>query len=314
LLLNGDWPLARARKLAGRVENIDEIWTYALGRPPTPRERETAESFIKKRAGNTDPRPQAGADVTESAGDFKENTPQERLLVQTPEKEGDEFTVEAIFTLNSIDVNAAVRTVASRWNLGKDSIEAFGWSLGVTGEKSRFKPRNLIVQLVGEDENANIGYEVVASNLRIELGHRYHVAAKISCAGHNVSFSVQDLTTPDAPVQAAVVPHAIRSKLMAGASSLVIGGVNKRTAPHQWDGRIEAVRIATGSLPDDQLSIDATKWSSSLVNWNSTLGPSQQFAWSGAETKPAEANDPYRQAMNDLCQVLLNTNEFFYLH
>jgi hypothetical protein len=28
----------------------------------------------------------------------------------------------------------------------------------------------------------------------------------------------------------------------------------------------------------------------------------------------AEANDPFRQAMNDLCQTLLNTNEFFYLH
>jgi len=34
----------------------------------------------------------------------------------------------------------------------------------------------------------------------------------------------------------------------------------------------------------------------------------------GAETKSSEANDPYRQALNDLCQVLLNTNEFFYLH
>ena len=50
------------------------------------------------------------------------------------------------------------------------------------------------------------------------------------------------------------------------------------------------------------------------VNWIATLGPSTQFAWSGSETKAAEAGDPYRQAMNDLCQVLLNTNEFFYLH
>jgi hypothetical protein len=30
--------------------------------------------------------------------------------------------------------------------------------------------------------------------------------------------------------------------------------------------------------------------------------------------KSVEDADPFRQAMNDLCQVLLNTNEFFYLH
>jgi hypothetical protein len=39
-----------------------------------------------------------------------------------------------------------------------------------------------------------------------------------------------------------------------------------------------------------------------------------QFAWNGSDTKSVEEADPFRQAMNDLCQVLLNTNEFFYLH
>ena len=264
LLLNGDWPLQRARRLASRVENLDDVWSFALGRPPTEQERASAEAFLQKRAGTTHARPLTSGEASESAGEFKENTPQERLLVQTPEKEGDEFTVEAIFILNSIDVNASVRTVASRWTGGKDSIESFGWSLGVTGVTSRFKPRNLIVQLVGEDENANMGYEIAASNLRIELGHRYHVAAAISCAEHTVTFHVQDLTQPDAPVQTAVVPHVIRAKLGAGVSSLVIGGLNKRAPTHQWDGRIEAVRIATGKLPDEALNADPAKWSTTL--------------------------------------------------
>ena len=56
-------------------------------------------------------------------------------------------------TAMSAQANASVRTIASRWNGGKDSLEAFGWSLGVTGEKSRYKPRNVIVQVVGEDED-----------------------------------------------------------------------------------------------------------------------------------------------------------------
>jgi len=315
LLMNGDWPLQRARKLASRVEKIDDAWLYAIGREPTARERETAETFIQKRTGGANTRPATGSDASESAGDFKENTPQERLLVQTPEKEGDEFTVEAIFTLNSIDTAAAVRTVASRWTGGKDSLEAFGWSLGVTGEKSRFKPRNLIVQLVGEDDNTNITYEVVASNLRIELGHRYHAAVTVSCPEHNVIFRVQDLSQPDAPVQTATVPASVRAKLSGGASSLVVGGLNKRTVPHQWDGRIEAVRLAAGKLTEEELaSADPAKWKSALVNWTAALGPSTQFAWSGSDAKSSEAGDPYRQAINDLCQVLLNTNEFFYLH
>jgi hypothetical protein len=313
--MNGDWPLQRARKLATRVEKIDDAWLYALGRPPTERERETAESFLKKRAGTSEARQQSNGDAAENTGDFKENTPQERLVVQTPEKEGDEFTIEAIFTLNSIDAAAAVRTIASRWTGGKDSIEAFGWSLGVTGEKSRFKPRNLIIQLVGEDDNTNIAYEVVPSNVRIELGHRYHASATVSCVDHNVIFRVQDLTQPDAQLQTATVPCSVRGKLSSGASSLVFGGLNKRTSPHQWDGRIEAVRLAAGKLPEDALSAaDPAKWSPTLVNWTAALGPSTQFAWSGSDTKSAEARDPYRQAINDLCQVLLNTNEFFYLH
>ena len=184
----------------------------------------------------------------------------------------------------------------------------------MTGEKSRFKPRNLIIQLVGEDENSNIAYEAVPSNLRIELGRRYHVAVRVSLAEHTVAFLVQDLDDPNAAPQAAVVPTVVRSKLMNGASSLVIGGLNKRSPAHHWDGRIEAARIAAGKLSDAELSADPAKWKAGFVNWSATLGESQQFAWNGADAKTVEAADPFRQTMNDLCQVLLNMNEFFYLH
>ena len=88
---------------------------------PTKIEREKAESFLKKRAG-TATAPVASNDADESSGTFKENTPHERLVVQNGEKEGDEFTVEAIVSLNSIDVNASVRTIASRWNGGKTAL------------------------------------------------------------------------------------------------------------------------------------------------------------------------------------------------
>lgn len=313
-LLNGDWLLARSRKLADRVGNIDEAWMAVLGRPPSERERTTAEGFLKKRAGTASAPVSANDPASDAATGFKENSAHERLIAQSSEKEGDEFTVEAIVSLNSIDVNASVRTITSRWNGGKDSLEAFGWSLGVTGEKSRYKPRNVIMQVVGEDENANIGYQVVPSNIHIELGRRYHITARLSCVGHNVVFTVRDLTNDSLPLQSAVVPMDIRSKLSAGASQLVIGGLNKRAPSHQWDGQIEAMRIVTGNLPDKDLNADAEKWTASLITWRAGDPLTSQFAWSGSDTKTVEADDPFRQAMNDLCQVLLNTNEFFYLH
>ncbi len=312
-LINGDWLLSRARKLADRVSSIDDAWLAVLGRPPTAKERSTAEAFLKKRGG--DAKPAAGkTDSDDSLADFQENSPHERLLVNTGEKEGDEFTIEAIVSLDSIDVNASVRTIASRWNGGKDSLESFGWSLGVTGEKSRYKPRNVIVQVVGEDENSNIGYQVVPSNIHIELGRRYHIAARVSCTGKNVTFSVRDLETPGAAIQSAVVPMDIRSKLSQGSAQLVIGGLNKRSAASQWHGQIEAVRIASTVLPDKSLNANPERWTEGFITWRSADPLTSQFEWSGSDKKIAEANDPYQQAMNDLCQVLLNTNEFFYLH
>ena len=312
-LINGDWLLARARKLAGHVATIDDAWIAVLGRPPTTKERRVAESFLKKRAGTTKPA-QSKADGDDSLADFQENSPHERLLVNTSEKEGDEFTVEAVVSLDSIDVNASVRTIASRWTGGKDSVEAFGWSLGVTGEKSRFKPRNVIMQVVGEDENSNIGYQVVPSNIHIELGRRYHIAARVSCTGKNVTFTVQDLETQGAAVQSAVVPMDIRSKVSQGTAQLVIGGLSKRSAASQWHGHIEAARIASTALADNLLNANPEHWSDGFVIWRSSDPLNSQFEWSGSDKKISEANDPFRQAMNDLCQALLNTNEFFYLH
>ncbi|HET6407184.1 MAG TPA: PSD1 and planctomycete cytochrome C domain-containing protein, partial [Chthoniobacteraceae bacterium] len=233
LMVNGDWPLARARKLASRALSIEDAWEYVLGRPPTEKEMETAAGFLKNRAETPESAPLPTADQLANAGQFKENTARERLIARTTEKEGDDFTIEAIGKLDSIDTNAAVRTIASRWSGAKDNVEAFGWSLGVSGEKSRFKPRNLIVQVVGEDENKNIAYEVVTSDLRIELGVSYHIAAKVSCSGHTVTFRVQELGKPNAPVLTSVAQLGVRAKLAEGSSVLVFGGLNKRSPGHQ---------------------------------------------------------------------------------
>ena len=55
LLVNGEWALARAHKLAARANSIEEAWQLALGRPPTAGESDTASAFLRKRAGGSGP-------------------------------------------------------------------------------------------------------------------------------------------------------------------------------------------------------------------------------------------------------------------
>lgn len=90
---------------------------------------------------------------------------------------GDEFTIEAYVLLESIYENANVRVIASQWNGVQTSP---GWSLGVTSEKSKHQPRNLILQVIAaEAEGRKGGYEVIASNLRLELHKVYYVGVTV---------------------------------------------------------------------------------------------------------------------------------------
>ena len=312
-LLNGDWMLARAAKLAARVKGIDDAWTAVLGRPPTSSEHATADAYLQKRikaVRSAQPDTEV-ADAAYPAGVFKINSQHERVLVNTVEKEGDEFTIEALVKLDSIDVNAELRTLISHWDGGKGSLESFGWSIDVTGQKSRYKPRNILMQVVGEDENANIGYQVLASNLHIEVGRRYHIVVHVSASSHQVTFTVRDLDTPKAAAQSAVVAMDKLTKISQGASPVVLGGLSKRMPTRQWDGQIEALRLVPGSMAESAPHPNPQTWSSGIFIWRAKDPLASQFTWNGADTP---SSDPLLQAMTDLCQVLLSNNEFFYLH
>jgi hypothetical protein len=315
LLLNGEWLLQRAQKLAARATSLEDAWQLALGRPPTLEERAQADRLLHGTERPTAPRPLS--DPPNSApppARFKENSPRERVLSPVREKEGDEFTLQAIVQLESIDTQSAVRTLASRWNQGKESVEHFGWSIGVTGEKSRFHPRNLIVQLVGEDENGNTTYEPVASGLRLALGVPTWISVSVSCSQHTVRFQLRPLDQPDAPLQESVVPHPVRSGLSRGSSELVLGGLHRRAAAHQWDGSIEALQLLQGIPPLDPSPLPAP-WKAaplSVLLWNAS-NPDPAQTSLGSEAPPRKIHSQL-DALADLCHVLLNTNEFFYLH
>jgi hypothetical protein len=289
-----------------------------LGREPTAEERRLAEQFLAERADGAAPPAMAlpiAADTDQKlpTGRFHENTAHERVLVRNAPKEGDEFTVEAIITPESIDAAAAVRTIVSRWSGEKSSLEAHGWSLGLTGRKSAHKPLNLIMQLVGEDENMNSAYEIAPSGLLLELGKTYHVAAKVSCAEGTVAFAVTDLNGPAGARRTATAKLNLVGKLGTGQAEPVIGGIYRRS-PHQFDGRIDGVRIVSGILPDDALAGDPARWPlAGAIVWTPERAAAPGFEWTGGAAL-AESADPRQRAMADLCHVLLNSNEFIYLH
>ena len=202
LFANGDWPLARARALGARVGSVDAAWQAVLGRAPSAGEKQQAEDFVARRLAAVKPLPDQGArpisvaDLAAESGRFHENTPRERLVVRNAPREGDDFTVEAVVQLDSLDPAAAVRVIASRWNGERLSLDSHGWSLGVTGKKSALKPGSLVMQLVGEDSNGNTAYEAVPSGLPVAVGKTHHVVARISCAEGTVAFSVRELGAP----------------------------------------------------------------------------------------------------------------------
>ncbi|MBI5766380.1 MAG: DUF1549 domain-containing protein [Verrucomicrobia bacterium] len=318
LFLNGDWPLARARKLGERIKAPEAAWQAVLGRAPTADEQRMAEDFLERRMTAGRPLPDRPMDpvapvALTAPGQFHENTPQERLLVRSAPREGDDFTVEAIVTLDSLDSGASVRVIASRWNGDKISLDSHGWALGVTGKKSAHKPGSLIVQLVGEDPNMVTTYEVVPSGLTLTPGKTHHVVARISCGEGSVAFQVRDLASSGAAPRTAWAKHNIVGKLGAGLATPAIGGLAKRSG-NQFDGRIDGVRVAPGLLADEMLSAEPAQWPSlGAMTWDARRPLPAGYEWQAGASN-AESSDPRVRAMTDLCHVLLNSNEFLHQH
>ncbi len=73
------------------------------------------------------------------------------------------------------------------------------------------------------------------------------------------------------------------------------------------------MRLAAGVLPDEALTANFADWKPGLAQWNAKSVPGAEFEWFGNDSGPAKTAQS-QSAMTDLCHVLLNTNEFFYLH
>lgn len=322
MLINGDWTLARATEFAKRLQSsgtaslesqLRELFLTTLGRAPTERElalllQYLEQSIAAQEAAAEHPLPLVRNQVLEVSDGEAARPPQVAQIDNLPENQ---FTVRATVLLRSLYPDSTVRSIVTRW----DSNNAHpGWAIGVTSTKSAYKPGNLILQLVGKDAAGQRTYEVVPSNLHLELNRPYEVTVSVDLTQPNgVLFVARDLTNNE--VRTAAVAH----KVVAAESHttpLTIGG-RATQQRHRWDGWLDQIEILNVPLTEEQIlaadfapepQMFAAQWS--FDDESSPLADA--IVGYQLELSAASQNQP-ASAFLDLCHVLLNSNEFIYI-
>lgn len=362
MLVNGEWSLSRASAFARRVlngkaafgpEEVREAYRVAYGREARAVEIDRAIAFVESQSeltsvsataaasdkypGETGLRPAAvafkgvnGIELGENALWLQPGSRFEKLEATRLEFPEDEFTIEAVATLDGVYPDASVNTLVSRWS---GSSEEIGWSVGVTSAKSRFDPQNFIVQLVGDDFQDNRVYEVVASGLRIPLNKPVYLGVSISAkptqedpAKGFVTFFMKDLSDPASPMRSETVSHSVVKGLGSkNTAPPLIGGRTQKG--HHWDGQLARLTVSGGILDPLQLLTHPQRADAEsllpaptrLIDWNFADGngetPAPDTVWKRSATvPPASAIPSLNEAVTDFCHALLNSNEFLYLH
>ena len=341
LLINGEWPLARARRWAERVSKeysatearIRQVFNTALGREPEPEERKLAQRYLTQWSESTERNTDSSGEQTRLKdmphGDgtaivLDPESGQGRLhLPDNPSLPSGDFTIEAMIYLESLYPDGAERTIAAHWDRN-DKNKHPGWAFAVTSTKSKYNPRNLILQLVGTDEQGNRVYEVVVSNLRPKRNTPYYVAAVVRIQDtqpEGITFYMKDLST-DRPIETAEVAHRVTGGYRSNVDFTIGGRV--RTHRHYWHGLIDEVRLSAVALSAEQLLSNDPEFrvNESTVGYWRFEGPDQVYADASSRGNTLRSESaasrtkrlpPDVQALADLCHVLLNSNAFLYV-
>ena len=349
LLSNADWPRNRAKAFAAKLlkkkptvsqKLVERGYLSAYARPPDEGELHTALDFLKAQKAVAQISPPAKIDkfpdenglrpIAQAFGKVQGFGLGDRALwlqpgsrfekLEVEDSELDEaFTIEVVASLDNLHPNASVNTLISNWNGNQQTP---GWTFGVTSIKSAYRPRNFILQLVGENVGGDVVYEVVASNLRIPTGKPVYLAATVAANGKGegkVTFHFKDLSDPDAKLQSAAVDHGIARRIQTPDVRLLVGGRDQ--SGHLWDGQLARLVITSGILVRDQLLISAPKsLPSRLIDWSfkgqDGERPVPNTAWirRGKPKSSSEIPSSTLASVTDFCHALLTSNEFLYLH
>jgi hypothetical protein len=340
LLANSEWPLARARAMAGRIlggkenpsaEDVAKAYRTAWGREASDVEVKAAVDFLamqKTLTGEvlekeTIPKMSgliALGDLFKGAEPFlpqgakgaislNPGSGRERLELPGVELKDDHFTVSAVARLEGIHADARVNTLVSQWNGNQESS---GWAMGVTSAKSQYSPRNFIMQLVGHNPDGDLEYEVVASGLQVPLNIPVFMAVTVDPQPNGegkVTFYLKDLSMPGAQMQRVEVSHHISGVIRSKGENILVGGRNGEA--HLWHGTVARLTV----IPEVLGEGDLMKVDDPLVDLvvSDITKPPSEIRWLGGNKAPKKKS-PTREAFADFCHALLSSNEFLYLH
>ncbi|MEL6107023.1 MAG: PSD1 and planctomycete cytochrome C domain-containing protein [Planctomycetota bacterium] len=330
LLINSQEMLGHSKRLASSVSDFDQataietLWRRIYSRLPSASEMDAAKDFLENQSGRYPPASKPigrafASSIANQNGSACRMTADGKTVLRTasdPLLKVDEFTIEAIFQVDSVYESGAVRTLASTWNGDR---KTGGWSFGVTGKGSRRKPQTLVLHVFGQKGNSKIEEAAIFSDQHLELGRPYYASASIQVAvgeePGKVEFVLRDLLDVESAVSRVTMEHAIVGG--HGGPVLAIGGrVSGRSA--NFDGLISDIRLSRGAVSEgEELLSGETSADRSLGWWrfhpDALLDDTSRHDFDLRRNVSDTVADPDARALADLCHVLLNSSEFLYV-
>lgn len=310
---------------------IKAAYGFAFGREAKEIEVSAAANFIARQASEADPKRLASG----QAAFIPEKVPYRDGQAALLEPDGEQrmfrvnqsaefpvegaFTVEAFVVPRSVSDSGDLRTIAAKWD---GNTAGAGWTLGITGQKSRRKPLTLAMQFVGKLRNGTTGEQPVFSDLGIQINKPYFVAAAVTPAteeapGH-VFFALKDLSNDDEPLLTATIEHNV----IGGWSNQTPFTIGARSGskPQSFHGVIDDVRLSSSALPASKLLYLAESINDSTIGyWRFEAKPdvfadaSQKGHTLERPVLSASPNmSPQQAALADFCHALFNSSEFLY--
>ncbi len=338
LMFNSQAVMQRAKALTSRLKRsqlssdadlVSAAFKLTLGREPESWEASELTAFLHQQTeriirGLSKPKPVPFLAEPLPARDgkaavFDRDGAQNRFEVpNSPSLPDQDFTIEAIVLVKSVNGDGAVRTIASQWNGAKTQS---GWSFGVTGKKSSHKPQHLVLQLSSSSAKGG-SYEEIFSDLAIDLNKTYYVAVSVRQGETNqsgVTFYAKNLANDEDPLQVTHAAHQLSERLHA-VVPFTIGSVATDNSGYQFQGLIDEVRLTRKALAQEKLMVNAEGPTSDTVGYWQLKSEKDFYKDRSAHGNHIKVNvqnahhiDPRTAALEDLCHVLFNANEFFYV-
>tara|TARA_R110002111_G_scaffold1162_2_gene8215 strand:+ start:5988 stop:9203 length:3216 start_codon:yes stop_codon:yes gene_type:complete len=308
---------------------LHRAWEIVFGRPVTNAELSVAKEFLNRQSmllseqeTTVNLQQQETATMPYRTGQsvvFRADKPSPFFVANDKGLNTENCTIEVFFQIQSVYESGAVRTLVSKWS---GAVSEPGWLFGVTGRGSRRKPQTLVFRSFGRNSEGKVGDAIIFSDQHIEFNTPYYAAVSFHVSDEHagtIDFYLKDLSNDDEQLSRITKTHLVTQ---VSENDLPIAfGQMVRNRQSFFDGLIDDIRLSSQAL--DVQSLLFTQESilkNTLGYWKFDPVPgmfqdssTRQYHITQSD-RMSSAGNPRREAFVDLCHILLNSNEFFYVH